>query len=83
MYVYSKEVNHFFSNKKRRISDTKCILIYPQEINGNMEIKDAYKLGSEKIDLIIRSVSLDNIFEDNQLSLTEAFKETFKQIVES
>ena len=66
MYAYCKE-----------LGSSKCILLYPEGING--EINADFKLGKEKIDLHVRTISLENPFDGNRLS--DEFKNRLMEIL--
>jgi 5-methylcytosine-specific restriction enzyme subunit McrC len=56
MYPYCRELN-----------SRKCVLIYPESVNG--EIKCDFKLGKDGgIDLHVRTIPLENPFENGELS---------------
>ena len=55
MYAYCKELN-----------SKRCVLIYPEGLNG--EISCDLSLGKEGIDLHVRTLPLENIFENSRLS---------------
>ncbi len=81
IYAYCKEIRYDFADKDS--INVKSVLLYPQEINSDREINEFYKLGKEGIDLRIRSISLNNIFEEDTLKLNETFKETLRDIIEN
>ncbi|ADC65033.1 5-methylcytosine restriction system component-like protein [Ferroglobus placidus DSM 10642] len=67
MYAYCKE-----------LGSSKCVLIYPESLNG--KIDGEFKLGSkEKIDLKVKTISLENPFDNGKLS--ENFKESLRNAI--